>query len=240
MSDAYTPKSMEAASAGIDDLAARIAEAREAERSRIAGELHDGPAQALANAVFQVELVERIAATDPAAVPAELAHLRQRLQRELVTIRDIISQLRPPVLDELGLDGAIQEAVELLTSVSEVSARVELTAPDAVLDDPARVVVLRVTQEALHNVRKHAAARTVLVRTELAGDDRAYILEIRDDGRGFDEAMVAARGRRTFGLQFMRERAELIDGRLDITSRPDDGTVIRLVVPTSTGVKENR
>jgi len=102
-------------------------------------------------------------------------------------------------------------------------------------------VALRVAQEALQNVRKHAAASNVVVRTELVDDDRSFILEIRDDGRGFDIAAVAARGRRNFGLQFMRERAGLIGSRLDVRSIPDGGTVVRLAIPTNTptGPKEN-
>ena len=85
-------------------------------------------------------------------------------------------------------------------------------------------------QEALQNVRKHAAATNVSVSTRwtTAGGS----LEVRDDGRGFDIGAVAARGRRNFGLQFMRERAELIGARLDVRSRPDDGTVVRLAIPT--------
>ena len=95
------------------------------------------------------------------------------------------------------------------------------------------------TQEALKNVRKHAAAATVVVSTDVADD--AWTLEIRDDGRGFDVGAVAARGRRNFGLQFMRERAELIDARFDVRSLPDGGTVVRLEIPTGarTGEKEN-
>lgn len=241
MSGPYTPKSMEAASADTDDVALRIAEAQEAERARIAQEIHDGPAQALANAIFGLEVVQRLQAADPAAVPAELATLRARLQRELTTIRDIISQLRPAVLDELGLDGAMRDAAAQFAEITGVETTVELNAPVRVLDDRSRTVVLRVTQEALQNVRKHAAATKVLVRTELTGDDRSYDLEIRDDGRGFDPESVAARSRRAFGLQFMRERAELIDGQLDIRSRPDGGTAIRLAIPTSrTGAEENR
>jgi len=88
-----------------------------------------------------------------------------------------------------------------------LTATVDLTAPVDVLDVPARTVALRVAQEALQNVREHAAASTVVVRTELADDDQSFILEIRDDGRGFDVGAVAARGRRNFGLQFMRERS---------------------------------
>jgi two-component system nitrate/nitrite sensor histidine kinase NarX len=90
-------------------------------------------------------------------------------------------------------------------------------------------VVLRVVQEALQNVRKHAAATNVVVRS--LAEDGQWVLEIRDDGRGFDTAAVAARGRRNFGLQFMRERAELISARFEVRSRPDAGTIVMLAIP---------
>jgi two-component system sensor histidine kinase DegS len=241
MTGPYTPKSMEAPPAGTEDVTQRIAEAQEAERARIAQEIHDGPAQALANAIFGIELVERLQATDPAAAADELVVLRERLERELTAIRDIISDLRPSILDQLGLDEALRDAATDFSAATGIEVATDLTAPTDQLDDHVRIVVLRVTQEALQNVRKHAAATKVLVRTELGDDDRPYILEIRDDGRGFDIEAATARGRRTFGLQFMRERAELIHGRLDVRSRPDGGTVIRLAVPTTmTGVEENR
>jgi signal transduction histidine kinase len=87
-----------------------------------------------------------------------------------------------------------------------------------------------VVQEALHNVRKHAAASSASVATRIEGRD--WVVEVRDDGRGFDPSAVAAHGRRNYGLQFMRERAELIGARLDVRSRPDGGTVVRLAIPT--------
>jgi two-component system nitrate/nitrite sensor histidine kinase NarX len=90
-------------------------------------------------------------------------------------------------------------------------------------------VVLRIVQEALQNVRKHAAATSVVVSTVL--EDGQWVLEVRDDGRGFDTGAVAARGRRNFGLQFMRERAELVGAQFEVRSRPEAGTVVRLAIP---------
>ena len=91
-------------------------------------------------------------------------------------------------------------------------------------------MVLRVVQEALQNVHKHAAASSASVATRIEGAD--WVVEVTDDGRGFDPGAVAAQGRRNYGLQFMRERAELIGAELDVRSRPDGGTVVRLAIPT--------
>ena len=224
---------------GEADLAMRIVEAQEAERTRLAQEIHDGPAQALSNAIFQLDYLERIAESDPAAAAAELPALRDLLRRDLGEVRDVIHQLRPAGLDQ-GLGAAIEDAAERVRRLTNVTVTVQLTAPDDALDARQRTVALRVAQEALHNMRKHAAASTVVVETAVTDD--GWSLEIRDDGRGFDVGAAAARGRRNFGLQFMRERAELIGARLDVRSRPDGGTVVRLVIPTGapTGAEESR
>ena len=93
-------------------LQMRIIEAQEAERSRLAQEIHDGPAQALTNAIFQVQYVDRLLDQDPVVAGVELRYLGELLRRELSDVRSYISQLRPPLLDQLGLEGAIRDTVE--------------------------------------------------------------------------------------------------------------------------------
>ncbi len=211
------------------DAQMRIVEAQEAERSRLAQEIHDGPAQALSNAIFQAEYIERVIETDLSLARTELRFLRELLRRELGDVRAFISQLRPPMLDQLGLDGAIEDTVANMRSLADLTIATDLAGSADGLTDGQRTVALRVTQEALQNVRKHAAAGSVTVATRL--DDDTWVLEVQDDGRGFDVGAVAARGRRNFGLQFMRERAGLIGARFDVRSRPDGGTVVRLAIP---------
>src|SRR6185503_9518921 len=216
------------------DVQMRIVEAQESERSRLAQEVHDGPAQVLSNAIFQVEYIERVLDTDTRAARTELRFLRDLLRRELGSVRTFISQLRPPVLDELGLDGAIADAIGRVTALTGLAIGAELTAPPDRLTGTQQTVVLRVLQEALQNVRKHGAASAVTVASAIDGDD--WVLTVRDDGRGFDVGSVAARGRRNFGLQFMRERAELIGAQFEVHSRPDGGTLVRLAIPVGAEV----
>jgi len=211
------------------DVQMRIVEAQESERSRLAQEVHDGPAQVLSNAIFQVEYIERVIDGDLRTAKTELRFLRDLLRRELGSVRTFISQLRPPVLDELGLEGAIADAIGRVTALTGLAITSELTAPAERLSATQQTVVLRVLQEALQNVRKHGAASAVTVASAIDGDD--WVLTVRDDGRGFDVGAVAARGRRNFGLQFMRERAELIGARFEVHSRPDGGTLVRLAIP---------
>ena len=221
------------------DLNMRIMEAQEAERSRLGQEIHDGPAQALSNAIFQVDYIERVMDTDLTLAYAEIGLLRELLRRELGDVRAFITQLRPPMLDEVGLDGAITQAAENVRSMAGLTVTTAFEAASDTLTDGQRTVALRVAQEALQNVRKHAGANWVAVATRV--EDGEWVLEVRDDGRGFDIGAVAARGRRNFGLQFMRERAELIGARLDVRSRPEGGTVVRLAIPmgVSTGAEDN-
>jgi two-component system sensor histidine kinase DegS len=215
-----------------DDLRMRMVEAREAERVRLAQEVHDGPAQVLANAIFQADYIERIVETDPDSVRPELRFLRESLRRGLDDVRAFINQLRPPLLTELGLNGSIEESVATMRALVGATIETELAAPAHGLSDEAQVVVLRVVQEALQNVRRHAEAHLVRVRTQLDGD--TWVVEVADDGRGFDVDAVTARGRLNFGLQFMRDRAALIGARFEVRSRPTGGTLVRLDIPVGT------
>jgi two-component system, NarL family, sensor histidine kinase DegS len=222
----------EAAGEGMStDLQMRIVQAQEAERSRLAQEVHDGPAQALSNAIFQTEYIERILGEDTRMAAGELRFLRELLRRELSEVRTFISQLRPPLLDELGLDGSIMDAVESMVALSGAAVETGLTAPSERLTPTQQTAVLRIVQEALQNVRKHAAASRTVVRTRL--DPGEWVLEVSDDGRGFDTGSGAARSRRNFGLQFMRERAELIGARFEVRSRLGGGTVVWLAIPVA-------
>jgi two-component system, NarL family, sensor histidine kinase DegS len=211
------------------ELNMRIVEAQESERLRLVREVHDGPAQALSNAIFQIDYVGRVIADDPAAAAHELELLGARLRRELGDVRGFVSQLRPALLDELGLEGSILDALETFSTLTGIPVASDIQASGEQLGESVQTVVLRIVQEALQNIRKHATAEKASVLTRMDGAE--WILEVRDDGRGFDVASMAARGRRNFGLQFMRERAELIGARFEVGSRPDGGTVVTLAIP---------
>ncbi len=214
------------------DVGMRVVQAQEAERARLAREVHDGPAQAISNAIFQVEYIEQIVADDVRLARTELHSLAELLRRELGDVRGFISQLRPPLLETHGLNGALEDTIARQGSLIGVLVESDLQAPVDKLGHGPQTVVLRVVQEALQNVRKHASASKVSVMTRAEADE--WVLEIRDDGSGFDVASVASRGRRNFGIQFMQERAELIGARFDVRSQPDEGTVVRLAIPMGT------
>jgi signal transduction histidine kinase len=211
------------------DAQMRIVEAQEAERSRLAREVHDGPAQALSNAIFQVEVVQRLLDRDEAAAREELRQLRDVLTRELKGVRAYLSQLRPPLLADLGLSGAVKEAANQIETALGVPVSVDLEAGVDSLPETVEIVALRVIQEALQNSRKHAQPRSIRIR--MARDKSGWTVEVRDDGRGFDADDSTVSGRRHFGLQFMRERAELIGARFEVRSSPNLGTAVRMTIP---------
>ena len=211
------------------DAQMRIVEAQEAERTRLAREVHDGPAQALSNAIFQVEVVQRLLDRDERLARAELKQLREVLTRELRGVRAYLSQLRPPLLADLGLSGAVHEAADQISSALNVPVSVELDDGIDSLSETVEIVTLRIIQEALQNARKHAHPTSIRVR--MARDGAAWVVEVRDDGRGFDADDPPVGGRRHFGLQFMRERAELIGARFEVRSSPNLGTAVRMTIP---------
>ena len=212
----------------------RILEAQESERARLAQEIHDGPAQALSNTVFRLELIDRMLERGGPGAREELHQLRNVLQREMEEMRTFIHHLQSPLLGELGLNGAIRDSVDKGGAANGLQVHLDLRAPENVLDEAQQTVVLRVAQEALRNIRRHARASHAWVSTWLEDPDRPnspWVLEVRDDGTGFPvQETIAQSGRGHFGLRFMRERAELIGGSLAIESLPSAGTTVRLSI----------
>jgi len=215
-------------------VAVAMIDAQELERARLAAELHDGPAQGLANAIFQAQVVERALRSGDDEAAAELAALRSSLQRELDALRGYVNQLRPDVASGEAFDQAIAEAAAVLRRLG-LAVDLRMTASGELLPEAARAAVVRICQEALRNVGRHASASRAWISTDLLPSDARrparWRIEIGDDGRGFERADVERRGSRHFGLRFMRERAGQVHADLAIDSRPGQGTVVHLVVP---------
>ena len=216
----------------VDEIRAvqqQLLRSREEERARLARDLHDGPIQVLVG--LNLELGLLMATQAGPLEPQGLGDLRAEVQDLLSELRQVCAELRPPMLDTLGLSAALRALVEEWSADHGVAVELEIT-PDARirhLPDDVAVNLYRVVQEALSNVARHAAARRVTVR--LAGEDAGLVLMIGDDGRGFrvpdDLHDLTAQGH--FGLAGMAERAALIGGRWTVESAPGQGTTLRLV-----------
>ena len=163
----------------------------------------------------------------PRSAHAELAFLRTMLRDGLDEVRGFITELRPPAVD-MGLAQALSDRAEEFGERHGIAISVAVNGIDARLSPDAKASVLRIVQEALQNVRKHSAATEVGITLE--GDH----LAIADNGRGFDVMRLASGASRNFGLQFMRERAELMGATLQIESRQGEGTRILLRLPDGT------
>jgi signal transduction histidine kinase len=235
-----TPESGAAVDEAMAQLPLALLEAQEQERSRLAEELHDGPAQALANAIFQTEILDRAIREDsPEAnqvAQTELFSLRQILDRELEILRGYINQLRPSLDEAEGVDDALRDSAAAIHQRSGLPIDVSIETSAAELPEAARTVALRVAQEALRNIAKHSgASRAWVVTRAIDGPDgnRKWQLEVGDDGKGFDiDTVTSHPNRRHFGLRFMRERAELLGSELTITTNPSSGTIVRLNIET--------
>jgi len=221
---------VEARTADLSNLATYLTNTREAEQERIARELHDELGALLTAAKLDAGWIAR-------KLPADaMAPLRDRFDRLLDTLSQVISikrrvvaDLRPPLLADLGLIEALRSLAQS-GMVGENEGRIELDLPETLPELPADVslALYRIAQEALTNVRRHA--RATKVRLQLATGPREIVLQVEDDGIGFDPSVERLN---RHGLAGIAHRVQMLAGRLDITSRPGHGTRIEARMPLS-------
>ncbi|MFE0023087.1 sensor histidine kinase [Amycolatopsis sp. NPDC059021] len=196
-----------------------------AERERLAREIHDTLAQGFTSIVTLTQAIESEMDTDPAAARRHLELAARTARENLDEARTMVAALAPAELTAGSLDDALRRQVERLADETGVEASYEVDGSLPLLPMAAEVVLLRAAQEALTNVRKHAAASAVSVRVSVV-DDSVRLL-VRDNGVGFDPAGTSD----GFGLPGMRSRAEQVGGRLTVRSGPAGGTELTVEVP---------
>ncbi len=209
----------------MERFAERIVLAQEAERRRLAGEIHDGISQRVVSLSFHLSAAADAVATAPDIAAREIAEAQLLAEAALDETRFAIAGLHPPVLDDLGLAASLES---LARSIPQLEVHAEVHPCDL----PAHVAaaVYRIAQEALQNVVKHAKARSARVRLLAHGD--TMTLEVEDDGKGFASAAPAGHpGPGGYGLPGMRERSELLGGTLEVKSCAGEGTLLRLRFP---------
>ncbi len=214
----------------LQRLLAETVNVQERERQRIALDLHDGLNQLLVGALLELKSGrERLRQHDlPAAEGAfqQVGEILHHVEREM---REIIHDLRPPVLDALGLGPTLHRYAERFAAHTGVRCSVVATGEPYRLAAELEIGLFRIMQETLQNVSAHAAARQALVA--LAFEPQMVVLSVSDDGRGFDPAAVQAAGHGHFGLLGMRERAESLGGKFQLTTAPGRGTEVRVWIP---------
>ncbi|MBO0994670.1 sensor histidine kinase [Bacillus sp. SD088] len=210
------------------DFGLRIIEAQEEERKRISREIHDGPAQLLANVLIRSDLAEKVHIEQgPDEAFKEIRSLKEMIRDAIYEVRRIIYDLRPMALDDLGLIPTLEKYI---SSMGEYHPSVYIQfinlGEDKRLPSKYEVALFRLIQESLNNALKHAEAKEIKVKLQVCNDQVSAV--IKDNGKGFDPA-INKDG--SFGLIGMKERVTILDGELKIESAPDKGTMIHIKVP---------
>ncbi|NVD70825.1 histidine kinase [Duganella sp. BJB488] len=214
------------ADAKLKVLAQRVVESQEEERARLSRDLHDGISQWLVSIKLQIEAgIIRLSAGNgqqPAA-QAAFEHAAEQLNNVMGEVRRISHNLRPAILDDLGLAAALHHLGQEYTLSSGTPVHFEARGVTDELPDVANTVLFRLAQEALTNIERHAGAHRIDIA--LTGEHGGVTLRIRDDGNGFDAEGIALHPMRGIGLRNMMERMDAIGGRFDIASSAG-GTVV--------------
>ncbi len=214
-----------------EQLLGKLLSAQEEERRRIARELHDEASQSLAAIILKLEDIADTLPKRDRDTKQKLAILREQAIHTLNGIRNLALELRPSVLDDLGLWKAIDWYAKDYLVKRGINVKIEVTGPKKKLASNIETVLFRITQEALTNAVKHADASQVTVRLQLI--DSMVKVQVEDNGKGFnaEEALTRSGGQQCLGLHGMLERATLLGGTLNIQSQPGQGTRLSVEIP---------
>ena len=213
-------------------LAARMQTAREEERARVAREIHDELGQALTAIKIDLTALLPNVLADPGPKLPRYQTVFRVLDEAIQSVRRIATDLRPGVLDDLGLLAAIEWAVEEFQARTGIQSYVSLPDADLALDAESATALFRILQEALTNVARHARATRVRVR--LAHEEEGLSLEVRDNGEGIRDVQLAGR---SLGVLGMSERAILLGGEFSIASTHKNGTTVTVRIPEANFVR---
>ncbi|WP_289140246.1 sensor histidine kinase [uncultured Brevibacillus sp.] len=207
----------------------KVIQAQEEERKRVAREIHDGPAQSMANVVLRSEIVEKMLKNERILeAQMELHELKEMVRMSLADVRRIIFDLRPMALDDLGLVPTLQKYIR--TCEERIASSIDLVifGTEPPLRSSVKAAIFRMVQECLNNVEKHAEATNVQVKLEFLQESLSLV--VKDDGVGFDLEKRMANGN-SFGLLGMRERVQLLEGSVELQSAPGEGTKVIFQIP---------
>ncbi len=224
---------IEGSNTSVDMLmGVRILEAQENERTRISRDIHDGPAQRIANIVMKADLCEKIMKKDMASGLNELEGLKKASRDALKGVRDIIYNLRPMSLDDLGLNKTIEMNAKTTFEKSSNKIEYNLAKMSDKVEGIIQVAMFRIIQEILNNINKHAEASKVVITTDYG--TKYLRITISDDGKGFDYNNTLIRVRRekkSYGLLGLGERISQLQGELTIDSEIGLGTIFNVKLP---------
>ena len=207
-----------------------IIQAQESERQRLSRQMHDGPAQALSNFILQTEIAIRLFDMDQDKAKEELSNLKMSATGTFQKVRDFIFELRPMMLDDLGLTPTLKRYVEAFKEQSGMDVRLTVTGQERRLESYQEVMIFRAIQELLNNVSRHSRASQVQVQMDMGEANIKVVVD--DNGKGFDFENLPEPG--TMGLKVIRERVEMLGGYFEVDSVIGQGARISLQIPATT------
>ena len=223
----------------LRNLSRQILSAQEDERKEISRELHDMVAQTLTGINIHLAALQAGATLDGKSLARNISETQQLVEHSVDLVHRFARDLRPAVLDDLGLIPALQSFMKSFTERTGVRTHLTAFAGVELLNMSRRTALFRVAQEALTNVGRHAQASRVEVSIQKRPD--GVCMKIADDGKSFQvQRVLPARGGKRLGLLGMRERLEMVGGRFEVESDPGNGTTVEAFVPGGKGAAGNR
>lgn len=216
-----------AAGTGNTTSVEMLVDAQESERQRLSRQMHDGPAQALSNFILQTEIAMRLLDVDPVQAREELSNLKVAAMGTFQKVRNFIFELRPMMLDDLGLAPTLRKYTEAFREQTSLDVNVAVTGTERRMEPYIEVMIFRAIQELIGNASRHSQATTARVLLDMG--EHVIRVTVDDNGKGTDMDAMDQTG--SLGLKLIKERVEMLGGSFEIDSAVDKGTRVVFSLP---------
>lgn len=206
-----------------------VIQAQEVERKRLSNKMHDGPAQALSNFILQVEIAQRLFDLDLDQARDELDALKANANSTFTKVRDFIFELRPMMLDDLGLIPTLRHYFEALKEQNDMEVHFTASGTERRLDGYLEIMIFRALQELVSNAARHSKANTI--RAHIDTSEHRVVVDVEDDGKGFNVDQVLSE---SMGIKVIKERVDILKGEFNIDTAIGQGTRIGFTIPLAT------
>ena len=211
----------------------RVIQTEESARQSLVRKMHDGPASSLSNFILQAEICERLFDSDPDQARTELHSLKTTAAATFGKVKDFIFDLRPMMLDDLGVVPTLRSYVNSFQDKSGIPVSINITGLERRLESHIEVTIFRGVQELLNNARSHSQATQITAHLDIGADKITAVVE--DNGSGFNAEEALSGGRKNIGLPTLQERIRMLNGEFEIKSNIGRGTRAEFVIPVGEG-----
>lgn len=206
-----------------------VIQAQELERKRLSNKMHDGPAQALSNFILQVEIAQRLFDIDLDQARDELDSLKATASSTFTKVRDFIFELRPMMLDDLGLTPTLRHYFDAFKEQNEIEVHFTASGTERRLESYLEIMIFRAVQELVSNAARHSQSSTIRAHIDTSED--RVVVDVEDDGQGFNEEQAMEK---SMGIKVIKERVDILNGEFNIDTAVGQGTRIGFTIPLST------